>query len=67
MAAGTAFTSIDHNSQIQSGTQSIQSVTVPHPRDFTRRVVFVDTPGFSDTAADISKIFGLIINWLKNS
>jgi hypothetical protein len=52
---------------LHSCTKNIQHVIVPHPGDPTRRIVFVDTPGFDDTYIDDAEILKLIAVWLARS
>jgi len=64
-AAGSTVLPIGHD--LQSFTAKVQPVVVPYPGDPTRRVVFVDTPGFNDTWARDKQILTDIINWLASS
>ncbi|KAH7925383.1 hypothetical protein BV22DRAFT_437890 [Leucogyrophana mollusca] len=64
-AAGEHATTVGHD--LQSCTSSIQHVIVPYPPDPSRRIVFVDTPGFDDTYLDDSEILRRIAVWLARS
>ncbi|KAH7925415.1 hypothetical protein BV22DRAFT_441018 [Leucogyrophana mollusca] len=64
-AAGADATTVGHG--LESCTAAIQHVIVPYPDDPTRRVVFVDTPGFDDTYLDDSEILRQIAVWLARS
>jgi len=64
-AAGRTVAPVGHD--LQSCTTVIQHVIVPCPGDSTRRIVFVDTPGFNDTWVGDKKIFGRIVDWLASS
>ncbi|KAH7925408.1 hypothetical protein BV22DRAFT_1065062 [Leucogyrophana mollusca] len=66
IAAGNPnATTVGHD--LRSSTSTIQHVIVPYPDDPTRRVVFVDTPGFDDTYVDDSEILRRISVWLARS
>lgn len=52
---------------LRSCTSKIRHVIIPHPKDPTRRVVLVDTPGFDDTYVDDTSILKLIAVWLARS
>jgi len=52
---------------LQSCTRKIEHVIVPHPSDRSRRIVFVDTPGFDDTYVADAEILKLIAVWLAKS
>jgi len=64
-ATGKIATSVSHD--LDSRTQNIQPVIAPYPGDNTRRVVFLDTPGFNDTWCDDAEILRDIVNWLEDS
>ena len=54
--------------RLQSCTAEIQPVIMdPHPNDPSRRLVFVDTPGFDDTYVDDAEIHRRIAAWLALS
>jgi len=52
---------------LESCTSTIQPVIVPYPGDPSRRVIFVDTPGFDDTYIDDTEILRRIAVWMANS
>jgi len=52
---------------LESCTTKIQHATVPCRGQSTRRIVFVDTPGFNDTWDRDKQIMNDIINWLASS
>ncbi|KAH7925416.1 hypothetical protein BV22DRAFT_440980 [Leucogyrophana mollusca] len=52
---------------LESCTANIQHWIVPDPDDSTRRIVFVDTPGFDGTDIEDSEILRRIAVWLTNS
>jgi len=64
-AAGKTVASVDHG--LQSCTPEIQRFIVPHPGDPSRRIIFVDTPGFDDTYVDDAEILRRISIWLTRS
>jgi len=64
-AVGHTVTPVGHD--LASCTAKIQHFIVPHPEDSTRRVVFVDTPGFDDTYAADAETLRLIAVWLARS
>jgi len=64
-AAGRDVTTVGHG--LNPCTTTIQPVIVPYPGDPTRRIVFVDTPGFNDISDDDVKILRRIVDWLKIS
>ncbi|KAH7925385.1 hypothetical protein BV22DRAFT_437408 [Leucogyrophana mollusca] len=52
---------------LKSCTESLQHVIVDYPKDPSRRVVFVDTPGFDDTYESDFEILRRIAVWLAQS
>ena len=53
---------------LSSCTAEIQPVIMdPHPNDPSRRLIFVDTPGFDDTYIDDTEILRRIADWLALS
>ncbi|KAH7908656.1 P-loop containing nucleoside triphosphate hydrolase protein [Hygrophoropsis aurantiaca] len=64
-AAGKDVTKVGHN--LESCTAAIVHAIVPHPNYPSRRVVFVDTPGFDDTYEDDTEILRRIAVWLAHS
>jgi len=52
---------------LQSCTNKIEHVIAHHPRDRSRRIVFVDTLGFDDTYVDDAVVLKLIAVWLARS
>ncbi|KAH7923800.1 hypothetical protein BV22DRAFT_1035939 [Leucogyrophana mollusca] len=52
---------------LESCTTKIHHVIVPHPEDPSRRIIFVDTPGFDDTYEADSKILQRVSVWLARS
>ncbi|KAH7905076.1 P-loop containing nucleoside triphosphate hydrolase protein [Hygrophoropsis aurantiaca] len=52
---------------LESCTTNIQYAIVSHPRDASRRVVFVDTPSFDNTSVDDFEILRRIALWLAHS
>lgn len=64
-AAGQNVTSVGHG--LSSCTSKIQAISIPYPRDTTRRIVFVDTPGFDDTFIEDTEILRRIAVWLARS
>jgi len=65
IAAGQDRTLVGHD--LTSCTAEIQVVRVTHPRFPSRRIVFVDTPGFDDTYVSDTEILRRIANWLKDT
>jgi hypothetical protein len=65
IAANHVATRVGHD--LNSCTAEIQAVTIPHPHDPSRRVVFVDTPGFDDTYVTETEILKRIADWLRNA
>ncbi|KAH7921537.1 hypothetical protein BV22DRAFT_1132205 [Leucogyrophana mollusca] len=67
-AAGKTAIPVGHD--WNSYTEHIRHIAVPHPNDPSRRVVFVDAPGFNNTyaagAGDLD-IFDRLTSWLRNS
>ncbi|KAH7914568.1 P-loop containing nucleoside triphosphate hydrolase protein, partial [Hygrophoropsis aurantiaca] len=64
-ATGKQETRVGHD--LESCTSNIQHVVVPYPPDPSRRLVFVDTPGFDDTYVDDTEILRRIAVWLARS
>ncbi|KAH7908655.1 P-loop containing nucleoside triphosphate hydrolase protein [Hygrophoropsis aurantiaca] len=64
-AIGRDVTTVGHD--LKSCTAEIVHAITPYPSDPTRRVVFVDTPGFDDTYVDDSEILRRIAVWLARS
>ncbi|KAG2336074.1 P-loop containing nucleoside triphosphate hydrolase protein [Suillus weaverae] len=64
-AFGKAVTTVGHD--LKSCTAQIQHAFCPCPGDPSRRVVFIDTPGFDDTFIDDSEILRRIAVWLASS
>ena len=52
---------------LKSCTANIHHSTIPHPNIPSRRIVFVDTPGFDDTYVDDAEILKRIAVWLARS
>jgi len=52
---------------LESCTSTIQPIIVPYPGDPTRRIIFVDTPGFDDTYVDDTEILRRIAVWMAHS
>jgi len=65
IATGQDLTRVGHG--LESCTADIQVIPIPHPNDPTRRIVFVDTPGFDDTYVSDADILKCIAEWLENS
>ncbi|GLB36105.1 putative 50S ribosome-binding GTPase [Lyophyllum shimeji] len=63
--AGSSRATVGHG--LKSRTGAIQHFVIVHPSDQTRRLVFVDTPGFDDTYVDDSEILRRIAVWLAKS
>ncbi|KAG6851166.1 hypothetical protein H0H93_015176 [Arthromyces matolae] len=57
--------SVGHD--LRSHTARIEHFVIPHTKDTSRRIVFVDTPGFDDTYIDDSEILRRIAVWLAKS
>ncbi|KAH7918864.1 hypothetical protein BV22DRAFT_1075873 [Leucogyrophana mollusca] len=64
-AAGGDLTEVGHS--LKSCTAALTRVIVPYPYDRSRRIVFVDTPGFDDTYEDDTEILRRISVWLARS
>lgn len=66
-AAGQNVTIVGHD--LKSCTAKIEAIAVPYPssEDPTRRIVFVDTPGFDDTFIEDTEILRRIAVWLARS
>ncbi|KAH7913164.1 P-loop containing nucleoside triphosphate hydrolase protein [Hygrophoropsis aurantiaca] len=62
---GREATVVGHD--LESCTATLHHVMVPYPLDTTRRVIFVDTPGFDDTNIDDAEILRRIGVWLASS
>ncbi|KAH7906228.1 hypothetical protein BJ138DRAFT_1163129 [Hygrophoropsis aurantiaca] len=58
-------TTVGHD--LKSCTAEIVHAITPYPSDPTRRVVFVDTPGFDDINADESEILRRIAAYIARS
>jgi hypothetical protein len=58
---------MDVGHDLQSCTSKIEHVIIPHPSDPSRRIVFVDTPGFDDTYVADAEILKHIAVWLAKS
>ena len=52
---------------LESRTTEIKPVIIQHPTEESRRIIFVDTPGFDDTYVDGVKILTRIADWLAQS
>lgn len=52
---------------MRSCTSKVQAFSVPHPMDSSRKVVFVDTPGFDDTNTKDTDILQAIADWLEKT
>lgn len=65
--AGSEVATVGHD--LQSCTSTVRPITIPYPShdDPTRRVIFVDTPGFNDTWVDDTKTLREIVDWLEQS
>ncbi|KAH7908658.1 P-loop containing nucleoside triphosphate hydrolase protein [Hygrophoropsis aurantiaca] len=63
-AAGYEIAKVGHS--MQSCTTEIQACYVPHPNDPTRRVVFIDTPGFNDAIKGDADTLRRILEWLRS-
>ncbi|KAH7925402.1 hypothetical protein BV22DRAFT_1034079 [Leucogyrophana mollusca] len=64
-AAGADLTKVGHS--LESCTAALTHAIVPYPYDRSRRIVFVDTPGFDDTYEDDAEILRRIAVWLARS
>jgi len=64
-AVGRTVMTVGHD--LQSCTDKMQHTIISHPSDPTRRIIFVDTPGFDDTFVDDAEILKLIAVWLAHS
>ena len=59
---------VEVSHRLHSCTTKIEPVIMdPHPNDPSRRLIFVDTPGFDDTYIDDTEILRLISVWLALS
>ncbi|KAH7908667.1 P-loop containing nucleoside triphosphate hydrolase protein [Hygrophoropsis aurantiaca] len=63
--AGKKVAVVGHD--LQSCTTRLCHVAVPCPSDRSRRIIFVDTPGFDDTYIDDLEILRRIAVWLAYS
>jgi len=65
--AGREVATVGHD--LQSCTSTVRPIPIPYPShdDPTRRVIFVDTPGFNDTWVDDTKTLREIVDWLEQS
>ncbi|KAH7905075.1 P-loop containing nucleoside triphosphate hydrolase protein [Hygrophoropsis aurantiaca] len=52
---------------LTSSSAPIRHAVLPHPRDNSRRIILVDTPGFDDTYRDDTDILKCIACWLSES
>ena len=50
-----------------SDADPIKTIIVAHPHDPTRRITFIDTPGFDDTYICDEEILKRIVDWLESS
>jgi hypothetical protein len=64
-AAGKVLAGVGHS--LLSATATVEPITIPYPREPSRQIIFVDTPGFDDTYIDDSRILKLIADWLAKS
>ncbi|KAH7925379.1 hypothetical protein BV22DRAFT_1011392 [Leucogyrophana mollusca] len=64
-AAGKSLTKVGHG--LESCTVAMQHAIFPYPYNPSRRIVFVDTPGFDDTYQDDAEILRRIAVWLARS
>ncbi|KAH7905582.1 hypothetical protein BJ138DRAFT_1138234 [Hygrophoropsis aurantiaca] len=64
-AIGKDVTEVGYD--LESCTATMTHAVIPHPRDPTRRVVFVETPGFDDIYEDDTEILRRIAVWLAHS
>jgi len=53
--------------ELDSQPQPVLPVIIPYPGDNTRRIVFLDTPGFNDTWRSDTEILRRITIWLQHS
>ena len=59
---------VEVSHKLRSCTAEIEPVIMdPHPNDPSRRLIFVDTPGFDDTYIDDAEILRRIAAWLALS
>jgi len=65
VAAGAELASVGND--LESCTSTIQPIIVPYPGDPSRRIIFVDTPGFDDTYVDDAEILRRIGVWMAHS
>jgi len=64
-AAGRTLAEVSDD--LDSCTLGVEYFVVRHPKDSTCKVVFVDTPGFSNSSMRDGEVLGRIIDWLKIS
>jgi len=69
-AIGRDVAEVGH--ELQPCTTDVEHFTIEHPKDPTRRVVFVDTPGFNSEGTWLEqlndeKILERILDWLQTS
>ncbi|KAH7925412.1 hypothetical protein BV22DRAFT_440991 [Leucogyrophana mollusca] len=62
-AAGRVVVPVGHG--MTTCTTKITPVVVSHPTDKSRRVVFIDTPGFDDTWVGDRETLKRIVKWLE--
>ncbi|KAH7925958.1 P-loop containing nucleoside triphosphate hydrolase protein [Leucogyrophana mollusca] len=65
IAVGREAARVGHD--LESCTAMLQHIIIPCPGEPTRRIVFVDTPGFDDTNIDDAEILRRIGVWLAQS
>jgi hypothetical protein len=61
-AAGKVLAGVGHS--LLSTTATVEPITIPYPREPSRQIIFVDTPGFDNTYLDDSHILKRIADWL---
>ncbi|KAF8064962.1 P-loop containing nucleoside triphosphate hydrolase protein [Lyophyllum atratum] len=59
------ITTVGHN--LKSETAQLQHIVLSYPKDPSRRIILVDTPGFDDTYLADSEILRRIAVWLARS
>ncbi|RDB29622.1 GTPase Era [Hypsizygus marmoreus] len=64
-AVGKEVTRVGH--ELKPQTQKVRFFPVTHPKDRSRRVIFVDTPGFNDTHIEDSETLDHILKWMELS
>ncbi|KAG6917334.1 hypothetical protein DXG01_002905 [Tephrocybe rancida] len=62
---GEEVSTVGHD--LKSQTAQLQHFVLRHPKDKTRRIIIVDTPGFDDTYVADSEILRRIAVWLARS